>query len=202
MLSLPFEKYQGLLFDLDGTLADSMPLHHEAWIVTYKSLGFNLTESILQEYAGVPTERTVAILNQRFGWKLDPLRVAEQKEKYAQDQMSSVKIIEPVASLARNYFGKKPMAIVSGGTRDSVALTLRAIGLDNIFSLRVCAGDTLRGKPAPDPFLKAAELLHLPADQCLVFEDGHAGIEGARLAGMGVVKVTQDKRLEFLTDGF
>ena len=200
MRNLPIDQFQGLLFDLDGTLADSMPLHHQAWLLTLEKYGHTLKVEDLLEYSGVPTLRIVEILNERFGWQVPAPAFATEKELLAHQSMNQVQGIPPVIEIAKKYAGLKPMAIVSGGTSDSVDMTLKAIGLAEIFAIRVCAGDTARGKPSPDPFLLGAQLIKVPAHHCLVFEDGNAGIEGARLAGMGVIKVGAQFDLTFLGD--
>jgi HAD superfamily hydrolase (TIGR01509 family) len=195
---LPLEKFSAFLFDLDGTLANSMGLHNQAWIKTLADLGLVMTEEILTEYVGIPNVRTVEIFNQRFGWTLDPLLVAKSKENrfFADfDQMSAV---EPVLKIAKTYHGQKPLAVVSGGSRAVVARILKNLQIDSLFQEKVCAEDTFRGKPHPDPFLRAAELLKIPPSQCLVFEDGEAGIRGAQACGMGVIRVSPDFTLTFL----
>jgi HAD superfamily hydrolase (TIGR01509 family) len=194
-----FHGYDAFLFDLDGTLADSMLLHNQAWIETLKNVGCHITVDTLREFAGVPNERSVEIFNKRFGWTLNPETIAIAKEDRFLQVIDKVGIIEPVHKIAREHYAqKKPMAIVSGGTPDIVGRILRAIKSENLFPVRVCAGDVARGKPAPDPFLHAAKLLKIAPEKCLVFEDGQAGIDGAKAAGMGVVKVAPDFSLSFI----
>lgn len=201
MDSLPLERYDAFLFDLDGTLANSMPLHNEAWITTLRNHGRSITAEILQEYAGIQNPRTVELFNQRFGWDLQAPKVIEEKEARFMATIDKVKPIEAVLKIALDHYEQKPLAIVSGGHRELVTHTLRTLGIGNLFSVLVCAEDTEKGKPHPDPFLKAAELLKVSPKSCLVFEDGEAGIRGARAAGMGVVKVGQAPKfkLEYLS---
>lgn len=199
MHAFPLEKYQAFLFDLDGTLADSMPLHNQAWIATFAQRGCSITEEIILEYAGVQNPRTVELLNERFGWKLDPHELAEEKEARFFTKIEKVVPVAAVLAIARANLHKS-RAIVSGGSRDLVGKILNALQLAEIFPMRVCAEDTKLGKPNPDPFLKAAELLGVKPEQCLVFEDGDPGIQAAKAAGMGVVKVGRGPnfKLEFL----
>jgi HAD superfamily hydrolase (TIGR01509 family) len=175
------DRYSALLFDLDGTLANSMGLHNEAWIGTLRDRGHHITSEILQEYAGIQNPKTVSLFNQRFGWGLDAASVIADKEARFLKTLEQVKPIEAVLKIALDNFEKRPLAIVSQ--------TLRTLGIANLFPVLVCAEDTEKGKPHPDPFLKAAELLNVDPKKCIVFEDGEAGIRGARAAGMGVVKV-------------
>lgn len=200
MNQIPLEKYSALLFDLDGTLANSMGLHNEAWIGALKERGHSMTAQILQEYAGIANPRTIELFNERFGWNLDADAVIGDKEARFAKNIHHVKPIEGVMEIAHKYQGQKKLAIVSGGHRELVKQILKALGVENVFSVRVCAEDTKLGKPHPDPFLKAAELLGVKAEACLVFEDGEAGIKGAKAAGMGVVRVGQgpEFKLEYL----
>jgi HAD superfamily hydrolase (TIGR01509 family) len=194
---IPFEIYSAFLFDLDGTLADSMKLHNQAWIKTYKDLGLVMTNEILQEYAGVPSVKTVQILNDRFNWNLLPEHIAGIKERTFLTSLDQISVVQPVYKIVEKL-KDKPMAIVSGGTRDNVEKTLSILKVRHHFEVVVCAEDTKRGKPSPDPFLKAAELLKINPKDCLVFEDGEAGILSAQACGMGVVKVNSKQELIYL----
>jgi HAD superfamily hydrolase (TIGR01509 family) len=94
-----------------------------------------------------------------------------------------------VVALVREYRGRIPMAVASGGHRDLVERTLRELGIEGFFDAVVTSEDYVRGKPAPDPFLKAADLLRVAPERCLVFEDTATGEEAARAAGMACVLV-------------
>lgn len=200
MTSLPVARYQALLFDLDGTLANSMGLHNEAWIGALQERGHSITAQVLQEYAGIQNPRTIELFNERFGWKLDAATVIADKEARFEKNIQHVKPVAEVMEIAHRYQGEKRLAIVSGGHRELVRQTLRALGVESMFPVRVCAEDTKLGKPHPDPFLRAAELLGVNPESCLVFEDGEAGIKGAQEAGMGLVRVGQgpEFKLEYL----
>lgn len=183
------EAFDGFLFDLDGTLVDSMSVHTEAWFKALAAYGLKIGEPELLSLAGTPNVRTVEIFNERYGWELDPVKVASQKDLLFEENLHLVSPIEEVVRIAQDYYGKKPMAIVSGSTREMVKKTLATIGLLDFFEFRVCAEDVFRGKPHPEPFLKGARLIQIPPERCLVFEDGEAGIKSALSAGMQVVKV-------------
>ena len=192
MKNLQLDQFDAFLFDLDGTLVDSMELHNNAWITALAELGYQMTHEILHSYAGVPTLKTAQIFNEKFGWNLDAEAFALEKESRFLEKISQVKPILEVIEIVHQYLGKKPMAIVSGGVREVVFGVLSAIDLHHAFPIKICAEDTTRGKPFPDPFLKAAELLGISPERCLVFEDGEAGIKAAQASGMGVVKVVSD----------
>ncbi len=183
------EQFAALIFDLDGTLIDSMPLHNEAWIKTLRSHGHVLDERILYELAGIPTFETVNILNKRFSWNLDPATVTHQKESYYLSHLEEVKPNKDVVQIAKEHFRLKPMAIVTGGLRDKVKRVLESLNLNHLFDIIVCSEDTLSAKPSPEPFLFAASKLKQDPLECLVFEDGEAGMIGAKAAGMSVVKI-------------
>lgn len=188
------DKYSALLFDLDGTIADSMPIHNRAWMEVLGEDAKHITNEILQSYAGMSSLKMVSLLNQRFGLKLDPELISHKKELLFLKNLHEVTLIESVFAVIKN-FSHKPMAIVSGGTRENVSKTLTLLKLNSYFTHLVCAGETELGKPHPDPFLKAATLLMIDPAQCLVFEDAEPGIIGAKKAGMGVIRVGADHKL-------
>ena len=182
---------KGLIFDCDGTLADSMPLYHRAWRVALAANGatFDFTWEIFMSRAGVSTEGTVTALNQEFGTALDAASVeALQFAEYAR-LVEDVKPFPEVVAIAEAHRGKLPMAVASGGARHLVERTLELIGVRPLFDAVVVAADVPRGKPHPDIFLHAAKLLGVRPERCLVFEDGRPGIVAAEAAGMRTVFV-------------
>jgi len=191
-------RFDAFLFDLDGTLADSMDLHNQAWISTLAELGCTVTSEILFEYAGIANQKIVEIFNQRFNWSLDPSFINKEKESRFLKSLNAIQPIESVVTIVKSYTNLKPMAIVSGGAPEMVDHILKTLNLDPYFPVKVCAGDTSRGKPFPDPFLSAAKILNVTPEKCLVFEDGEAGITGAKQASMSVVKVRADHTLEII----
>jgi HAD superfamily hydrolase (TIGR01509 family) len=182
-------RFKALIFDLDGTLINSMPIHNRAWIETMAAHGHRIEEKWLMELAGVSSVRTVETFNQRFGWQLDPVTTAKEKEARYLGQMGDVKPFEKVTAIARDHFGKKPMALVTGGQREVVMRVLKLHQMEKLFPVQVCAEDTERGKQFPDPFLLAARQLNVNPKECVVFEDGDLGIKGAKAAGMSVIRV-------------
>jgi beta-phosphoglucomutase-like phosphatase (HAD superfamily) len=184
-----FGAFAAILFDLDGTLADTMPLHNRAWLSALDTFGCTVTTEILFEYTGVPNVQTVEIFNQRFGWTLDPNSVAGLKERLFQEGLPLVQPIVEVLAIAENNFGKLPLAVVSGGIRDTVTKTLATLGCEKLFNTVVCAEDTRDHKPKPEPYLLAARRLGVSPEKCLVYEDGDLGIASAIAAGMRYVKV-------------
>ena len=191
-LAIPPREFAGYIFDCDGTLADTMPLHFRAWTRLVEELGGTFTEDLFYRSGGTPTVQILAMLRDEHGLKVGDLQAAaERKESYFLDLIHEVKPIESVLQVARRLHGSKPLAVASGGFRKQIALTLDALGIGALFDAVVCAEDYLRGKPFPDPFLEAARRLHVPPADCLVFEDSPLGIEAARAAGMQYVLVAR-----------
>jgi len=181
--------FQAAIFDCDGTLADTMPLHYRAWASTMADQGAVFPESLFYELAGVPTVEIVHILNRRFGYRLDPEAVAADKEARYEQLLPQASAVPRVVALVREYEGRYPLAVASGGLRRLVEQTVAALGLTRCFQVVCTAEDVERGKPEPDLFLLAARLLGTPPEQCVVFEDSELGLEAAQRAGMQGVDV-------------
>ena len=193
-LDLPAGTFAGYIFDLDGTLIDSMPLHYRAWDAAMRRFGLDrpLDEDMFYGLGGVPTRQVAEIMGAHYGLKLNADQVMTAKEELYLKDMEAVRVIEPVAAIARRVAAEGfPVAIVTGGTPDVVEPALRAAGLKAIFSLVITPLDVPpgRGKPAPDMFLLAAQRMQLDPKDCLVFEDAEPGLAAARAAGMQVVHV-------------
>ena len=188
-LPLPEGDFKAYLFDCDGTVADSMPIHYIAWVRALGEWGCTFTPEQFYGWGGLPAVVVIERLNREQGLNMPPALVAEHKEEYYYAMLPELKPVPEVVEHLREARGRIPTAIVSGSTRESVVASLEAVGLLNEFDTLVCAGDYLHGKPSPEPFLMAAERLGIAPTACLVFEDADPGIEGAKAAGMGWVKV-------------
>lgn len=175
---------RGLIFDIDGTLADTMPTHLRSWQEVARRHGFEYPEDLFYKNAGMSTERIVLFLNERFGYHLDPAEIARAKAAIYMEMAKDIRPIEPVARIARENFGKLPMALGTGECRAIAARNIRSAGLASYFSIMVCAEDVPNPKPDPATFLKCAELMGVEPQYCQVFEDGDPGLEAARSAGM------------------
>ncbi len=190
--ALPPGPFGAYIFDCDGTLVDSMPLHLEAWRAALEKHAFpggSFTLEMHHRYAGMPGVAIVRDLNERFGTQLDPVAVEADKVTWYLAHHDAVGLVAPVVALARANFGKMPMAVASGSDRKLVELSLSALGLADLFPIVITPENVApgKGKPAPDMFLLAAAQLGVPAAECLVFEDGHLGMEAATAAGMAAV---------------
>lgn len=189
-LLIPDREFGGYIFDCDGTLADTMPLHYRAWTRLVQELGGSFPEELFYQLGGRPTEQIVRILRDGHGLKVDDVAAAAQrKEGYFLEMIPQVKPIEPVLMVVRRWYGIKPLAVASGGFRRQIEQTLDALGIRSLFDTVVCVEDYARGKPCPDPFLEAARRLGVTPSDCVVFEDSPLGVQAAKAAGMECVFV-------------
>jgi HAD superfamily hydrolase (TIGR01509 family) len=180
----PEKLYRGYIFDCDGTLANSMPVHYAAWRQTAEENGVPMSEELFYSLGGVPTTRIVEILNEKFGANMDPERVAKRKEAVYVENISSVQPIVEVAAFARKVAMFAKVAVASGGYLPVVLKTLETIGFKDFFPVVITTEQVAHGKPFPDMFLEAARRMDVPPNECLVLEDSPAGIEAAKAAGM------------------
>ncbi len=186
---IPSGNFRAYLFDLDGTVADTMPLHLVSWQKAVAEQGGQFPEDLFYALGGLPLPRTVEILNEKFGYSMDPHRVAEEKENHYLQELTELQPVASVVEHVHAQHGKIPLAIVSGSPHATILKTLTLLGLLDKFDLLVGAEDYTQGKPNPEPFLTAAKRLGVPPAECLVFEDAELGIEAAIAAGMQWVRV-------------
>lgn len=184
-------KAKGLIFDLDGTLADSMPIHYIAWKNAAARYGIEFTTDLFMELAGIPLYPTVEKLNEIFGTNIDPREMGDFKEAEFEANMHLTPEIKVVTDLVRANHGKIPMAVGTGGARRLALKTLEIIGFKDYFEVLVSSEDVTNYKPHPETFLKCAEQMGVNPADCEVFEDGILGIQAALTAGMMVVDVTE-----------
>lgn len=184
-------KAKALIFDLDGTLADTMPIHYIAWKNAAATYGIDFTTELFSQLAGIPLYPTVEKLNQMFGKNIDPKEMGDIKEAEFEKNMHLTPEIKPVTDLVRQWHGKLPMAVGTGGSRRLSLKTLGIIGLQGYFDILVTSEDVSNFKPHPDTFVRCAELMGVDPVDCEVFEDGILGFQAAKTAGMMVVDVTQ-----------
>ncbi len=188
-LDVPERQFGGYIFDCDGTIADTMPVHYRAWMKTLEEFGGTFPEDLFYQWGGRPSADIVASLNEMQGLSLDIDETVHRKERHYLAAVHEVQPVVPVLEIARRMHGVKPLAIASGGHRELVVASLTAIGILDMFDALVCFEDYDRGKPFPDPFLVAAKKIGVPPEDCLVFEDSPTGVEAAKAAGMQYVFV-------------
>jgi HAD superfamily hydrolase (TIGR01509 family) len=188
---IPEGRFDGYIFDCDGTLIDSMPVHFRAWDEALRRLGNTqaLSEELFYSFGGIPTRRVARLFIDHYALAADPEELFHLKEKLFVDNLATVELIAPVVDFARKVARTHPVSVASGGPREVVLRSLQLSGLAELFPVVVTADDVTRGKPAPDMFLLAAEKMGVPARGCLVFEDAEPGVEAGLAAGMQVVRV-------------
>jgi HAD superfamily hydrolase (TIGR01509 family) len=192
-LKLPPGSFKAYLFDCDGTIADSMPLHYVAWNKALSEWGCEFNEDLFYAWGGMPVAEIVATLNQRHNLHMPVAEVSRRKEEIYLESLPQLKAVPEVMEHIEARYKQIPFAVVSGSTRDSVTASLRTLHILDRFDALVCAGDYQRSKPDPQPFLMAAEKLGVASESCLVFEDTDMGIQAATAAGMASVKVPQPR---------
>ncbi|MET7710680.1 HAD-IA family hydrolase [Micromonospora sp. NPDC005413] len=192
-LPLPPGEFAAYLFDCDGTIVDSMPLHYLAWQRALNEWGCEFPEELFYAWGGRPTADIVVTLNEQQGLAMPVATVVERRESYYQELLPQLAAVPEVLAHIHDAHRRVPFAVVSGSTRASVTASLDTLGLLDRFDVLVCADDYTRAKPDPEPFLLAAEHLGVPPGSCLVFEDTDLGIQAATAAGMASVRVPQQR---------
>jgi len=195
-LDIPSGDFAGYIFDLDGTLVDTMPLHYRAWDEAMRAVGLTcpLDEELFYSLGGVPTLKVAELIAKHYGLTVDPHAVFDHKEALFTALQKDAKLIEPVVAFAREAAKTHPVSIASGGPRDIVREMLRIAGLAPLFQVVVTPEDVAHGKPAPDMFLLAAKKMGVAPEKCLVFEDAEPGMRAAVAAGMKFVRVPSRKK--------
>jgi HAD superfamily hydrolase (TIGR01509 family) len=188
-LKLPEGPFEAYLFDCDGTIADSMPLHYQGWKHVLSEWNCEFAEELFYSLGGMPVVEIIATLNERHGLDMPTEEVRRRKEEFYFGLLPQLKAVPEVLEHIELSYGQVPFAVVSGSTRDSVVASLESLKILHKFETLVCAGDYRMSKPHPEPFLMAAERLGVAPEACLVFEDTDMGIQSATAAGMASVKV-------------
>jgi HAD superfamily hydrolase (TIGR01509 family) len=194
------QNHAALLFDCDGTLADTMPAHYLAWLRVTEAAGIDFDENRFYALGGRPTRDIVATLAREAQITIDIDAAARAKESSFLDQLDDIRAVDPVVEVVRRARGRVPMAVVTGGYRHVCLQILERVGVADAFATVVASEDTARHKPDPDPFLEAARRLCVPPARCVVWEDSDLGIEAARRAGMEWIDVRALHRPRRITD--
>ncbi len=180
---------QGIVFDCDGTLADTMPAHWQAWRAVVSRHGIAFSEERFYALGGVPTRHILQMLAKEQNLSIDAQAIAIEKEQAYLERLTHVAPVEIVVQVARAHYGKIPMAVASGGTRDVINLVLMRLKIRDLFGAVVTSEDVQHQKPAPDIFLEAARRIGVPPHLCSGYEDTDLGMEAIRSAGMKAIDV-------------
>jgi HAD superfamily hydrolase (TIGR01509 family) len=186
--------FRGLIFDCDGTLVDSMPLHYRAWQKVCRRHRFSFPEHRFYSLGGVPSRSIVDMLSAEQALVLDASLIAGEKDDEYLALMPHARLNDHVMHVVRSHHGRVPMAIASGGTRRATLGVLDHLGVSALFGAVVTSEEVLHQKPAPDIFLEAARRIGVAPQHCRAFEDTDLGITAIRAAGMHAVDVRQMKR--------
>lgn len=184
--------YRALLFDLDGTLINSMPIHNRAWLDTLNEHGAEIGLDFLRETTGMASTRIVSIVNDRFNLSLDPQKVARRKRNRYLEHLDRVQTVPALMEIIQNFYQKLPMGIITGSSHEVVDQLLPKLGIDHFFDCVVCSDDTKLGKDSTEPYELAGNLLKVNPKDSIFFDDGDVGLKGAKLAGMDIIHVDID----------
>jgi len=185
----PMKEIKGLIFDCDGTLADTMPLHWRAWQMITRRHGLEFPEDRFYSLGGVPSRDILKMLAEEQERSLDHIAVAHEKEEAYLPLMAGIEPIHVVVEVARSHFGKIPMAVASGGTQAIIAQVLEQLKIRHFFQAVVTSEMVRKQKPAPDIFLEAARRIGVEPKFCRAYEDTDLGLQAIRAAGMEAVDV-------------
>jgi beta-phosphoglucomutase family hydrolase len=180
---------KGLIFDLDGTLSDSLQSHVSTWNMVGEKYGFIFDVNMIVEMTGRPTIEFAKKIVKQFGIVADPKDLAQAKQEAFWDLAKSLQPINEVVSIVKEYYGKLPMAVGTGAGRKTACIQLETLNITKYFNAVVSADDVRKYKPEPHTFLKCARLIGVKPQYCQVFEDGVLGIMAAQNAGMMVTDV-------------
>jgi beta-phosphoglucomutase family hydrolase len=182
---------RGLIFDCDGTLADTMPLHWRAWQAITNRYKIKFAEDRFYQLGGVPSRDILKMLGQEQGIAFDHLALAREKEAEYLPLIAQVEPINTVVGIVRENHGKLPMAVASGGTHRIIEQVLSHLGIRHFFDAIVTSEDVVKQKPEPDIFLEAARRIGVPPEFCRAYEDTDLGMNAIRAAGMEAVDVRE-----------
>ncbi len=178
-----------LIFDCDGTLADTMPLHWQAWQTVQRRHNFHFPEDRFYSLGGVPSRDILTMLKAEQRLSLNPIAIALEKEETYLATLNQVGPIHEVVAIAQAHHGLLPMAVASGGTQRIIELVLQHLGIRDLFGAVVTSEDVQNQKPAPDIFLEAARRLGVDPARCRAYEDTDLGMQAIRAAGMDAIDV-------------
>jgi beta-phosphoglucomutase family hydrolase len=187
-MSLP-SHIKGLVFDCDGTLADTMPLHWRAWLMVTTKYKLHFPEDRFYALGGVPSRDILKMLAKEQGVTLDHIKASHEKENAYLPLMAQVEPIHAVVEIAKENFGNIPMAVASGGTQQIICDVLEHLKIRHFFGAVVTSEMVKNQKPAPDIFLEAARRIDVDPKFCRGYEDTDLGLQAIRAAGMEAVDV-------------
>ncbi|GAB4380950.1 MAG: HAD-IA family hydrolase [Elainellaceae cyanobacterium] len=185
----PTPPYKALIFDCDGTLANTLPVHFQTWSTSLQAVGANISWDWYYQHCGTSAAEMLQIFKDCFGYEFDSQRVIAARQRHYQTLIHTVQVVHAVAEVVHAHYRKVPMAVASGGERTVLEATLETIQLRDRFNAIISINDVKKGKPEPDIFLLAAQRLETAPQDCIVYEDSDSGLEAARRARMRSIDV-------------
>ncbi|HDR1242038.1 TPA: beta-phosphoglucomutase family hydrolase [Pasteurella multocida] len=183
-------QYAGLIFDMDGTVVDTMPCHERAWLKVADKVGYPLSPSVMYELAGAPLRTIAQEMMLRANMPLTQLQeVMKLKRQFGHALIMAEATLLPAAQIVKSYHNQKPMALGTGSHREITHKLLNKLEIAHCFAAVVTSEDVAKHKPEPDTFLRCAELIGVNPQTCLVFEDADLGVQAGLAAGMHVFDV-------------
>ncbi|MGO2497908.1 MAG: beta-phosphoglucomutase family hydrolase [Vibrio litoralis] len=188
-MAVDVSSYKGLIFDMDGTLIDTMPSHLLAWKQTAEEFNFPFDAEWIHSLGGMPTQKVALLLNERYHIDINPQKVAEMKTGLFAGLIEDANIINCTYDVLKKFYGQKKLAIGTGSNQQNALRLLEHNNLLPLLDIVVTAADVQNHKPNPDTFLLAAQKLGLAPQECVVFEDTEIGRQAAIAAGMDCIMV-------------
>jgi beta-phosphoglucomutase-like phosphatase (HAD superfamily) len=184
------DKISAIIFDFDGTLVDTMPMHYRAYRDTLHEFGYQLTEEHFKEVIGGKASESIPKM---VGQPLTKEKI-EEIHRCKKVRVQALFEKEGIVCLKTSillpvFWSKFPLALASAGSRQGIEVLLKRLGWRKYFDVVVTGEDVQRGKPAADAFNRAADLLGVAREECLVFEDTDAGVQAALNANMSYIDV-------------
>ncbi|MCX8958097.1 fructose-1-phosphate/6-phosphogluconate phosphatase [Erwinia psidii] len=184
-----YDGYDALIFDMDGTILDTEPTHRQAWQTVLARYGMNFDKDMVIGLNGSPTWQIAKVIIAANHSSIDPHALAAEKTVALKEILFDAVRPLPLIDVVKAYKGRRPMAVGTGSEHAMAEALLQHLGLRDCFDAIVGADDVRQHKPAPDTFLRCAELMKVIPSRCVVFEDADFGIRAAQAAGMDVVDV-------------
>lgn len=184
-----YDHYAGLIFDMDGTLLNTEPLHQQAWQQTLERHGRLFDKKLIVGLSGSPVLNIAKVITEYHSISCSPDQLAAEKTANFKALLAGGVSILPLVDVVKEYYQKRPMAVGTGSERAIAEMLLESSGIRDYFNVVVCADDVSQHKPEPETFLRCAQLPGVKPDKCVVFEDADFGIYAAQAAGMDVVDI-------------